>query len=328
MDTQQNARQSFALGLAARKQRDEAQLMGLRVQATMLASQARIHALENANQAASLRLQAQQDQMTLAQERFGLLQSGAALKATDQKDFLQRMGQISPEDRSAIHSMNPGWFDFGPKGGPSSDQWMALYDAEGRARSKMTGGLGPSKVVVGPGGVTQTFESPDSNYHLNAFGVLQKKRDEAFATGDTQTANELQGRIDKLSGVKDLNPAEKAQADLAKARINRLEKAITDNPLSANPSPTSLARHTDLLRQANAARADLDHIMSRGATSAAPVAAPAGVPLELPKTESALVKGGTYSTARGTALWDGQKFIPVPAPAPEVPVPDHPADEP
>ncbi len=218
MDTARPGREAFALGLAARKQQDESKLLGLRVQAQMLASQARIQQLENANASAAMHIQIQEGQIKLAAEKFKQAQTAAALKVSDTSDFIKRVSALPQEARSTIAFMNPSLMETGA----TPQQWGALQDAEKEQMKALN--LVPAVAKLGD----MTYKPPEEigSKSSNAFTYLQKQRELALARGDQQVADELQGRISKLSGTDDEAHGRNVLQSILSSKIKGIDKEL------------------------------------------------------------------------------------------------------
>ncbi len=161
MDTARPGREAFALGLAARRQQDESKLLGLRVQAQMLASQARIQQLENANEAAALHLRVQDGMMQLSQARLKLAQDRLQREVTDAKTYEAMYSTLDLKDRNDIRAMNPNGASgtFTPQ---QTEEILNRHQAKfGTDISGAVGmGLTPSQMTFkGPNGETITLKS-------------------------------------------------------------------------------------------------------------------------------------------------------------------------
>lgn len=159
MDTTRPGREAFALGLAARKQQDESKLLGLRVQAQMLASQARIQQLENANEAAAMRLLMQQGQLKLAGERLQAIQDAAVRKVSDVQTYHKMWNTLDAPTRQKLDEMNPDWLTKGP----TLDQWNSLNSevaSRQQSEADRAASLGLTPKTMKVGDVTYSAANP------------------------------------------------------------------------------------------------------------------------------------------------------------------------
>jgi len=158
-DTQANAARATALGLRARQQQDESRLMGLRIQAQMLASQARIQQLENANQAAAMHLQIQEGQLKLAAERLKSTAEAAQRKVGDVQTYHNLWNTLDALTRQKLDEMNPNWLVQGP----TLDQWNTLNSkvaSRKQADADRATSLGLTPKTMKIGDVTYSAANP------------------------------------------------------------------------------------------------------------------------------------------------------------------------
>lgn len=232
---------NFSAGVHAAQAQSANRLQSLRSQAVILQSAARIQSLENANTLAMTRLEATKAQMDIARERLELNKEAAARKTSDVQGFHNGWNSLNAVDRQEIDQVGD-WTSQGP----SIEQWNLLNNKlqakrEADAAALKDQGLTPNKVTVKTPEGTTVFEKPETG-----------DKPEFLTVGDRQFMRWGRYKWD-LSAV---GTADKVELDLAKHRIDRLEKAILDNP-----------KDVDLKRQAVLARTQLQDILKRNKVS-------------------------------------------------------------
>lgn len=126
----------------------------------------------------------------------------------DKKEWSDSFNRLSKEQRSKLMSENPGLLDR--DGVPLPQYHGLINDAlAGEKQQK----VGTPKVAGGSREV--------------AFTYLQEKRDEALKAGDRKTADELEGRINRLSRASGVDE-NKILSSIWEAKIKAIDKQLLD----------------------------------------------------------------------------------------------------
>lgn len=218
------------------------------------------------------------------QDQAGIIKAGATstsarLSLQDNANFLKRLTALDPQDRAALKEMKPG------ADGPSAEQWGALDAAEQAAAiRKTTAAADAEKAAKGRGDVETTT--------LDAKGNVVRKFAPAKQTGGGEWI------------TKDL--------DGGKALIYNSKGTTGHIVQSGNaPKPVTLNELTAFIKTLPSDDPDISRLKAMEKSMALGQSSGSGggtAPLDLPGSKSALVKGQTYKTAKGNAVWDGAQF--------------------